>query len=237
MELEVTTSLFYGFYNSIFLDDGLIYEYEMEELTELETKLNQELETNFYINYEWSDHERNRYFNTVGAEFIENMEYLINYYIPEEMKQQDYYKLDIEYIGVYSPKYYNYTTDKIDYKIKTNKETMQELKKYILDLAGAEQYIFKRFKSYDGFISFLSNDIDYWKTEPIETDEAYTGALIDMLLNLNNENIMEDLNIETMDNIDTAICYMVPYLCSNKTGDQLPTYKEDQLEDFIKQNQ
>ena len=237
MELEATTSLFYGFYNSIFLDDGLIYEYEMEELTELETKLNQELETNFYINYEWSDHERNRYFNTVGAEFIENMEYLINYYIPEEMKQQDYYKLDIEYIGVYSPKYYNYTTDKIDYIIKTNKQTMQELKKYILDLQGAEQYIFKRFSSYDGFISFLSNNIEYWKTEPIETDELYTGALIDMLLNLNNENIMEDLNIETMDNIDSVLCYMVPYLYSYKTGDQLPTYKEDQLEEFIKQNQ
>ena len=121
MELEATTSLFYGFYNSIFLDDGPIYEYEMEELTELETKLNQELETNFYINYEWSDQDRLEYFNTVGAEFIENMEYLINYYIPEEMKQKDYYKLEIEYTGVYSPKYYNYTTDKIDYKIKTNK--------------------------------------------------------------------------------------------------------------------
>ena len=237
MELEVTTSLFYGFYNSIFLDDGLIYEYEMEELTELETRLNQKLETNFYINYEWSDHERNKYFNTVGAEFIENMKYLINYYIPEEMKQKDYYKLEIEYTGVYSPKYYNYTTDKIDYIIKTNKQTMQELKKYILDLQGAEQYIFKRFSSYDGFISFLSNDIEYWKTEPIETDEIYTGALIDMFLNLNDENTMEDLNIETMDNIDSVLCYMVPYLYSNKTGDQIPTYKEDQLEEFIKQNQ
>lgn len=237
MELEVTTSLFYGFYNSIFLNDEEIYEYEMEELTELETRLNQELENKFYVNYEWSDHERNRYFNTVGAEFIENMEYLINYYIPEEMKQEEYYKLEIEYTGVYSPKYYNYTTDKIDYKIKTNKQTMQELKKYILDLAGAEQYIFKRFSSYDGFISFLSNDIEYWKTEPIETDEAYIGALIDMFLNLNDENTMEDLNMETIDNIDSVLCYMVPYLYSNKTGDQLPTYKEDQLEEFIKQNQ
>lgn len=237
MELEATTSLFYGFYNSIFLDDGLIYEYEIEDLKELETRLNQELENKFYINYEWNDQDRNEYFNTVGAEFIENMKYLINYYIPEEMKQEDYYKFEIEYLGVYSPKYYNYTTDKIDYKIKTNKQTMQELKKYILDLAGAEQYIFKRFKSYDGFISFLSNDIDYWKTEPIETDEIYTGALIDMFLNVNDENTMEDLNIETMDNIDTAICYMVPYLYSNKTGNQIPTYKEDQLEEFIKQNQ
>ena len=237
MELESTTSLFYGFYNSIFLNDEQIYEYEMEDLTELETRLNQELENKFYVTYEWSDQDRNEYFNNVGAEFIENMKYLINYYIPEEMKQEDYYKLEIEYKGVYSPKYYNYTTDKIDYTIKTNEKTMQELKKYILNLPGAEQYIFKRFSSYDGFISFLSNDIEYWKTEPIETNEVYVGALIDMLLNLNNKNTMEDLNIETIDNIDSVICYMIPYLYSNKTGDQIPTYKEDQLEEFIKQNQ
>lgn len=237
MELEATTSLFYGFYNSIFLNDEQIYEYEMEDLTELETKLNQELENKFYINYEWSDQDRNEYFNTVGAAFIENMKYLINYYIPEEMKQEDYYKFEIEYIGVYSPKYYNYTTDKIDYTIKTNKQTMQELKKYILDLQGAEQYIFKRFSSYDGFISFLSNDIEYWKTEPIETNEVYIGALIDMLLNLNDENTMENLNIETIDNINPPVCYMIPYLYSNKTGNQISIYKEDQLEEFIKQNQ
>ena len=237
MELEATTSLFYGFYESIYLDYEEISYYEIEELEKLETRLNQELENNFYIVYDWSDQERAEYFNTVGTSFMDNMKYLINYYIPKEMKQKDYYKLEIEYQGVYSPKYYNYTTDKIDYKIKTNEKTMQELKKYILNLQGAEQYIFKKFKSYDGFISFLSNDIDYWKTEPIETDEKYIGALIDMFLNLNNKNTMEDLNIETIDNIDPAICYMVPYLYSNKTRNQIPTYKEAQLEEFIKQNQ
>ena len=189
MELEATTSLFYGFYESIYVNYDEIFYYEIGELEELETRLNQELENNFYIVYDWSDQERAKYFNTVGATFMDNMKYLINYYIPEEMEQKDYYELEIEYQGVYSPKYYNYTTDTIYYKIKTNEKTMQELKKYILNLQGAEQYIFKRFKSYDGFISFLSNDIDYWKTEPIETDEKYIGSLIDMLLKLNDEDI------------------------------------------------
>ena len=237
MELEATTNLFYGFYESIYLNSDEIYYYEIEELEELETRLNQELENNFYIVYEWSDQERTEYFNTVGVTFMDNMKYVINYYIPEEIKQKDYYELEIEYQGIYSPKYYNYTTDKIGYKIKTNEKTMQELKKYILNLQGAKQYIFKRSKSYDGFISFLSNDIDYWKTEPIETDENYIGALIDMLLKLNDEYITIYLNMETLEDIDTAICYMTPYLYSNKTGNQLPTYKEDQLKEFIKQNQ
>ena len=237
MELEATTSLFYGFYESIHLNYEEISYYEIEDLAELETRLNQELENNFYIVYEWSDQERAEYFNTVGVTFMDNMKYLINYYIPDEIKQKDYYELEIEYQGVYSTKYYNYTTDKIDYKIKTNEKTMQELKKYILNHQGAEQYIFKRFKSYDGFISFLSNDIDYWKTEPIETDEKYIGALIDMLLKFNDKDITINLNMETLEDIDPAICYMTPYLCSNKTGNQLPTYKEDQLEKFIKQNQ
>ena len=217
MELEATTNLFYGFYESIYLNSDEIYYYEIEELEELETRLNQELENNFYIVYEWSDQERTEYFNTVGVTFMDNMKYVINYYIPEEIKQKDYYELEIEYQGIYSPKYYNYTTDKIGYKIKTNEKTMQEQKKYILNLQGAKQYIFKRFKSYDGFISFLSNDIDYWKTEPIETDENYIGALIDMLLKLNDEDItinlnmetLEDitinLNMETLEDIDTAI--------------------------------
>ena len=178
MELEATTSLFYGFYESIYSD---------------------------YEKISWSDQERAEYFNTVGVTFMDNMKYLINYYIPGEMKQKDYYELEIEYQRVYSPKYYNYTTDKIDYKIKTNEKTMQELKKYILNLQGSEQYIFKRFKSYDGFISFLSNDIDYWKTEPIEIDEKYIGALIDMLLKLNDEDITINLNMETLEDIDTAI--------------------------------
>ena len=174
MELEATTSLFYGFYESIYSD---------------------------YEKISWSNQERTDYFNTVGVTFMDNMKYLINYYIPGEMKQKDYYELEIEYQGVYSPKYYNYTTDKIYYKIKTNEKTMQELKKYILNLQGAEQYIFKRFKSYDGFISFLSNDINYWKTEPIEIDEKYIGALIDMLLKLNDEDITINLNMETLEDI------------------------------------
>ena len=205
MELEATTSLFYGFYESIYLNYEEISYYEIEDLAELETRLNQELENNFYIVYDWNDQERAEYFNNVGVTFMDNMKYLINYYIPGEMKQKDYYELEIEYQGVYSPKYYNYTTDKIGYKIKTNEKTMQELKKYILNLQGAEQYIFKRFKSYDGFISFLSNDIDYWKTEPIEIDEKYIGALIDMLLKLNDEDITINLNMETLEDIDTAI--------------------------------
>ena len=205
MELEATTSLFYGFYESIYLNYEEISYYEIEDLAELETRLNQELENNFYIVYDWNDQERAEYFNNVGVTFMDNMKYLINYYIPEDMQQKDYYELEIEYQGVYSPKYYNYTTDKIYYKIKTNEKTMQELKKYILNLQGAEQYIFKRFKSYDGFISFLSNDIDYWKTEPIEIDEKYIGALIDMLLKLNDEDITINLNMETLEDIDTAI--------------------------------
>ena len=128
MELVETTSLFYGFYDSIYLNSEEIYYYEIKELEKLETRLNQELENNFYIVYDWNDQERAEYFNTVGVTFMDNMKYLINYYIPEETKQKDYYELEIEYQGVYSPKYYNYTTDKIVYKIKTNEKTMQELK-------------------------------------------------------------------------------------------------------------
>ena len=60
MELEATTSLFYGFNENIYLD---------------------------YVKISWSDQERADYFNTVGVTFMDNMKYLINYYIPDEIKK------------------------------------------------------------------------------------------------------------------------------------------------------
>lgn len=66
---------------------------------------------------------------------------------------------DMELKDIYSPKYYNYETDSLIIDIKLN---LTKLKKYCFTThrAAFNKYLKDNFTSYDGFISYISNNID-----------------------------------------------------------------------------
>ena len=64
--------------------------------------------------------------------------------------------LDMDYVGMSSPKYYNYSTDKLNIDMKLN---LRNLKRYVKDnKEDFNLYLKDNFTSYDGFTSFISNN-------------------------------------------------------------------------------
>lgn len=71
---------------------------------------------------------------------------------------------DMKLKYIYSPKYYNYETDSLIIDMKLN---LTKLKRYCFNTYKKEfnQYLKDNFTSHDGFISYISNNINDFKTE------------------------------------------------------------------------
>lgn len=119
--------------------------------------------------------------------------------------------------GVYldSPKYYNFRTDKIFGTFVLADDALDKMKSYINEhRKDIEKVIRERHSSCDGFISFMSNDVDEWIAElekPVEDlDERYISCLIGYIMeaNCNNpEGIAWELNYVAHDKVSAFEYY------------------------------
>ena len=94
--------------------------------------------------------------------------------------------IPMEFMELTSPREYNFSTDKISVWI-----TSKELKKIssALNSESMKMILKKRFTSYDGFMSFYSNDIEEWKEKKIQDwDCVELGTLLDAWI-IENESI------------------------------------------------
>ena len=71
---------------------------------------------------------------------------------------------DIRYVGMSSPQYYNYTTDKLNLDVDVDVEALED---YCFHdkMNDFNQYLKDNFTSYDGFWSFIDNNIIDFKSE------------------------------------------------------------------------
>ena len=98
-----------------------------------------------------------------------------------------------------------------------------------------QEYIKKHFTSYDGFISFINNDIEYWKNLEIKDyEENMLIALLDMLLTLDDEENIFYISLTVRDSIcqDWYVYPTVWY--KNKTYSQKTVRNEEMNENEIK---
>ena len=111
--------------------------------------------------------------NDIDEGYIQNNQYydIDNWeQFTKDIAKQAVYKLldilqnndiiqDMELKDIYSPKYYNYETDSLIIDIKLN---LAKLKKYCFTThrVAFNKYLKDNFTSYDGFISYISNNID-----------------------------------------------------------------------------
>lgn len=78
--------------------------------------------------------------------------------------------------AIYSPKYYNFATDNIDFEIKYNKAIIRKFaqkNKEQFDLFLKENY-----SSYDGFCSFTANNFKDWLIDFEENKDQAIGAIL-----------------------------------------------------------
>lgn len=215
---EIGCNKFPGFYHSIFCDpdEFISEEQEMEEelgIRKGDTVLIQKAE----VVYEYDDF--NKYKKDVCTAFMEKYIEKINDILPYEITEANNFKFEIinkEDVQVVSPRYYNYNTDKCYCDIATNYETLNNIKEYTLKLPGAKQYILDNHSSYDGFISFIDNRITYWESLMIEEyEENMLIALLDMLVILSDKENIKKISFDTLDDVDSRICYASPVIYYN----------------------
>jgi len=91
--------------------------------------------------------------------------------------------LSLEFEALESPKYYNYSTDKIYCKI--NEADIAKIAS-VIDTPEFLEVLKDTFTSCSGFVSFYSNNITDWKAKPItEYDEIELGALLQAYMLIN----------------------------------------------------
>jgi hypothetical protein len=100
-------------------------------------------------------------------------------------------ELSFTYKKIWSPKEYNFKTDAIDCTAKFNPyRVLRWLNEYKEEFA---EYVRRNFTSYDGFMSYYSNDIDEWFEWygdfliTGESDSARIGSILEFLLGLDEE--------------------------------------------------
>ena len=186
IQLEINFPMFEGFYYSQ-LD---LSEYIVAEVGEDESYLMNEKQ---FDEIDWNKTNENI------------SKFYLDYF---KDKLSDFFKsigvLSLEFIKVDSPKYYNYSTDKLVCDIKINKDVfIHELRKHNFD--NLEQFLKDNFTSYDGFISFYPDTAIEWYNlimEDIENDNVIIETLLKFYLEQNKEfyKIKENLFIEIFEN-------------------------------------
>ena len=180
IQLEINFPMFEGFYYSqldlaenIEVGEGEEYSMTEEQFDNIDWNSTNENVSKFYLDY-FKD-ELSDFFKSIGV-------------------------LSLEFIKVDSPKYYNYSTDKLVCNIEINKDVfVHELRKHNFD--NWEQFLKDNFTSYDGFISFYPNTTTEWDeliNEEIENDNIIIETLLKFYLEQNGEfyKIKENLFIE-----------------------------------------
>lgn len=222
MIIEIGSHRFPGFYESIFCnsDEFIDDEYELKGLLE-EIVTDEKLE----VVYEYENFEQ--YKKDVSKTYLEYYVEKIIDCLPSEISDADYFKFEIiddeDNIEVISPKYYNYRTDSCYCLVETNIETLQKLKNFGLqNEEDVQEYLRNHFTSYEGFHSFISNDIEYWKQLDIKEyveETRYLIALLDMIIALNDSNGFDEIKLSTYYDIDKYY-YAEPIVyCSKESKD------------------
>jgi ABC-type transport system substrate-binding protein len=175
--IESYLPVFTGFYNTIFEAD--------EEICIEEGKT--------YEDYKW-DYE----------EYHQRVAKSCAVIVGEQLKDLG---IKVEFKALVSPKYYNYTNDSINVAYHLDGNAFTNLLKYVLDNKDDfDGFIEHNYTSYDGFMSFFSNDGTEWLTEYIFKEEKLNhvfGACLEFYLEMEefcDEQLAEKLS-EQGDNI------------------------------------
>lgn len=227
MKIEIGSFKFPGFYESIFCNSDDFYDDEYEMKYEIANLLGVN-EDQIEVEYEYENF--NEYKINVCETFMEYYVDKIIEVLPAKITDKKKFKLEIakeDDITIISPKYYNYSTDRCYCNIKTNWKTLKRIKKHTLKLEGAKKYLLDHFTSRDGFISFVSNDIDYWKELDIkEYEENMIIALLDMLISLSDPTGFEEICFSTYYDVDKYY-YASPTVTYKEKDPE--KYKKDML--------
>lgn len=87
----------------------------------------------------------------------------------------------VRFLGISSPRYYNFTTDKLEMEVDVDYE---RLKKFCLETNREEfdDYLHEHFTSYDGFISFVDNSVQDFESNLETESDKYDQVMLEFYI-------------------------------------------------------
>ena len=148
------SNLFPGFYNSVLFNEGL---------------LNDAISDCGDCDHEYDLTDINGYCKAVCKKIVDDVYSAV---LDDIIKS-------VKFICIESPLYYNYETDKLNLEIELDRGALEV---YIFKTNATEfaKYLADNFTSYDGFISYIANDIQGFKTQYITENKR--GCTLDIMI-------------------------------------------------------
>ena len=174
MKYELLLTPFTGFYETKW--GGLLDSAEEDAKTYLRDNYDipEELEYSLSTTYEWNRQAEKE----IGEAYAQAYTELIEEYLG--------IKIEVESVRVDSPKYYNFTNDRLFAKVEFELDHAGLVRK-LVELS--QKYRGKLLKiiednhtSCDGFLSFMSNDFEEWEELMMDEDGPFHPAYIDYLI-------------------------------------------------------
>lgn len=194
MELSINVPFFPGFYESSLMNSDTSYWAIKEELDYIKDELSDDHPeyknlTEDDLDFRYSDYETDVAHAFLDAWFN---------HAPSIVE-------DVEYEGIDSPKYYNFRNDEL-YATITLKEGWEDVMRRFMQ-ENAE-WLTERIKddwtSYDGFMSFMENDIKEWGKYLFEDhDERYIATMLAYMMYNENKEIRDTLVMDALEDIYT----------------------------------
>ena len=125
--------------------------------------------------------------------------------------------LSVDNVTMWSPRYYNFDTDRVYADVELREDWMDEMRHFIaLNYDWLQERIHKDWTSYDGFCSFMSNDVDEWPSYLFEEmDSRYISTMIGYMMYRANKEIRNDLVMIALEDI-----YDGSYVFLTEDGEQ-----------------
>ena len=99
---------------------------------------------------------------------------------------------------------YRFGTDKVYVDIELVPDWFAHMKKFIYDNhEWFEDRIKKDWTSYDGFMSFMENNIDGWIQGLLDEDERYIGTTVAYMMMFEHDKFWEGVNFDAVE----SVCY------------------------------
>lgn len=191
-KLNLQIPFFPGFYESDLMNSDTEYWAIKEELQYLQDDWGEEHPEYKTLTEDDLDFRYEDYKDDVAEDFLDEWKY----YAPEIV-------LSVEKPQIDSPRYYNYRNDELFADVVLREDWQEVMRTFMKENADwLKERIKDDWTSYDGFMSFMSNDFSEWDKHLFEElDERYISTMLAYMMYKRNKNIRDDLIMGVLEDI------------------------------------
>ena len=202
MILSIKLPFFPGLYETPYRNSDTAYYAIKEELDYYQRDLRDEHPEYAKLTEDDLDFNYKEYDDDITHAFVE----VWASYAPDFVK-------DVEYDCLTSPRYYNFRNDELYAYITLEDGWEDKVRSFMKEnYEWLKDIIADDWTSYDGFCSFMENDIKEWDRMLFEEhDERYISTMIGYMMFRSNKDIYDDLVMDTLEDIyEGSYVFIVP---------------------------